>query len=37
MDPSEHFAIERECERLVVTYTHLVDFGEADRIAELFT
>lgn len=37
MDPSERYAIERECERLVVSYTHLVDFGEAERQAELFT
>lgn len=28
---------ERACERLVIDYTHLVDFGEAARIADLFT
>ena len=28
---------ERACERLVTDYTHLVDFGEAARIADLFT
>jgi ketosteroid isomerase-like protein len=28
---------ERACERLIVAYTHLIDFGEAARVAELFT
>ena len=28
---------ERACERLVIDYTHFVDFGEAARIADLFT
>ena len=29
--------IERECERLVVEYCHLVDHGQAAKIADLFT
>lgn len=37
IEESERAAIERECERLVVAYTHHVDFGEAGRVAELFT
>jgi len=28
---------ERECERLILEYTHLVDFGRAPEIADLFT
>lgn len=28
---------ERACERLITRYTHLVDFGQAPEIAELFT
>lgn len=28
---------ERACERLITRYTHLVDFGEAPAIADLFT
>ena len=32
----EQLLIERECERLSVLYTHFVDFGNAERIAELF-
>mgnify|MGYP001825558589 FL=1 len=30
-------ADERACERLVMRYTHLVDFGDAAAIADLFT
>lgn len=30
-------ADERACERLVIEYTHLVDFGNAPGIADLFT
>lgn len=30
-------ADERACERLITRYTHLVDFGRAPEIAELFT
>jgi hypothetical protein len=37
MEPIERLLIERECERLVTTYCHYVDHGEASRIAELFT
>lgn len=37
MDQTERMAIERECERLIVAYTHYVDFGQAARVAELFT
>ena len=39
VDPSEQrrIADERACERLIVRYTHLVDFGEAPAIADLFT
>lgn len=40
-DPTQHIAQriadERACERLMMTYTHLVDFGDAPAIAELFT
>ena len=37
MDEATRFEAERACERLVVDYTHLVDFGEAERVAELFS
>jgi hypothetical protein len=37
MKESERSAIEHECARLTVAYTHYVDLGEAERIAELFT
>lgn len=37
MDDGTRTQIERACERLVMTYTHLVDFGGADKIADLFT
>jgi hypothetical protein len=37
MEAVERMVIERECERLIVAYTHLVDFGEAAKVAELFT
>lgn len=33
----ERLLDERACERLVIDYTHLVDSGEAARIADLFT
>jgi len=36
-DPVAQLLDERACERLVIDYTHLVDFGEAARIADLFT
>jgi len=32
----EVLSIERACEKLVALYTHRVDFGEAERVAELF-
>lgn len=33
----QRLADERACEALIVRYTHLVDFGEAPAIADLFT
>jgi uncharacterized protein (TIGR02246 family) len=37
MDPLEQMAAERACERLVYQYAQHVDFGQAARVAELFT
>jgi len=37
MDDIQRLLIERECERLINQYCLFVDFGEASRIAELFT
>ncbi|MPY93757.1 MAG: nuclear transport factor 2 family protein [Acidimicrobiia bacterium] len=37
MDELERLLAERACERLIVDYCRFVDFGEASRIAELFT
>lgn len=37
MDEVQRMQIERECNRLVTAYCHLVDHGEADQIADLFT
>ena len=37
MDTVEQLSIERECQRLVTEYCHLVDHGEAERIADLFS
>jgi ketosteroid isomerase-like protein len=37
MDDLQKLLIERECERLVTRYCHLVDHGQAARIADLFT
>jgi hypothetical protein len=37
MDDIERMLIERECERLINQYCLFVDFGEASRIADLFT
>ena len=34
---TELLLIERACQRLGVRYTHHVDFGKAEKIAELFT
>ena len=31
------WAIQKACERLILQYTHLIDSGEAGRIADLFT
>jgi len=37
MEDIERLLIERSCERLMVEYCHLVDHGQAERIADLFT
>lgn len=37
MNELERIAVERSCERLIVEYCRRVDFGEAGRIADLFT
>ena len=37
MDDLKRLLIERACARLVVQYCHLIDHGEAARVAELFT
>lgn len=37
MNDLDRLLAERACERLIVEYCRLVDFGEAGRIAELFT
>ena len=37
MDAVERLLAERACERLIVEYARRVDFGEAGRIADLFT
>ena len=36
MTEAEELLIERACEKLVARYTHWIDFGEAERVAELF-
>jgi ketosteroid isomerase-like protein len=36
MDDAQRLLIERACERLVVHYCHLVDHGQAARVADLF-
>jgi hypothetical protein len=36
MTDLEALVIENACAKLVVHYTHWVDFGEAERVAELF-
>ncbi|MGB5755556.1 MAG: nuclear transport factor 2 family protein [Acidimicrobiales bacterium] len=36
-DLTRRIADERACERLIARYTHLVDFGDAPAIADLFT
>jgi SnoaL-like domain len=37
MDSIERLLIERECERLVYAYCHLIDHGEAGQVGDLFT
>ena len=37
MDPIERLLAERECERLVYAYCHLIDHGEAGEVGDLFT
>lgn len=37
VDDLARLLIERACERLIAAYTHHIDFGEAARVAELFT
>jgi ketosteroid isomerase-like protein len=37
VEPIEHLLIERECERLVYSYCHVIDHGEAARVADMFT
>jgi hypothetical protein len=37
MDDMQRLLAERACERLIVEYCRLVDFGNAGQIAELFT
>jgi ketosteroid isomerase-like protein len=36
MTPEERADATRECERLVYRYASLIDFGEAEKVAELF-
>jgi ketosteroid isomerase-like protein len=36
LDVGERLLAERECERLIMVYSHLIDGGEAERVAELF-
>lgn len=36
IDPVERLLIEHACERLVYEYCHVIDHGEAARVAELF-
>ena len=37
MNITERHQIERECERLVTRYCHLIDHGQASRVIELFS
>lgn len=37
MNETDRLLIERECEKLVALYSHYADFGEAERVAELFS
>lgn len=35
-DPLLDWLAQRACEKLIIQYTHLIDFGEAERVADLF-
>jgi ketosteroid isomerase-like protein len=37
MTETDRLVIERACERLIAAYGHLIDGGEAARVADLFT
>lgn len=37
MNHLDRLMIERACEGLIVAYSHLIDFGQAARVGELFT
>ena len=37
MDDMSRLMIERDCTKLIVAYSHMIDFGDAGSIAELFT
>ncbi len=37
MNDLDRLMIERACEGLIVAYSHLIDFGEAGRVGELFS
>jgi uncharacterized protein (TIGR02246 family) len=37
MDDTQRMLIERECDRLVTAYCHLVDHGKAAKVADLFS
>ncbi|HWH19668.1 MAG TPA: nuclear transport factor 2 family protein [Solirubrobacterales bacterium] len=37
MDELDRLLVERSCERLIMEYSRLVDFGEAAAVADLFT
>jgi hypothetical protein len=37
MDPIERLLAERECERLIYAYCHLIDHGSAAKVGDLFT
>jgi ketosteroid isomerase-like protein len=37
MDELDRMLVERSCERLIIEYSRLVDFGEAASVADLFT
>jgi hypothetical protein len=37
MDELDRMLVERSCERLIMEYSRLVDFGEAAAVADLFT